>query len=102
MAYFAKLDENNIVVDVTLAENIDWVTEHLEGNWIETSIDGSIRHNYAGIGFTYDSIDDAFIEPYPQCGHDDVLLNAQKRWECADCEANAKTMQIWTTTQTSD
>jgi hypothetical protein len=102
MAYFAKLDENNIVIDITVADDINWVTEHLEGNWIETAIDGSMRYNYAGIGFTYDAIDDAFIEPYPQCGHDDVLLNTEKRWECADCEANAKTMQIWATTQTSD
>jgi hypothetical protein len=77
MAYFAKLDESNIVVDVTIADDLNWVTEHLEGKWIETALDGSIRYNYAGIGYTYDPTDDAFIEqkPYPSW-----VLNENKQW----------------------
>ena len=55
-----------------------------------TSYNSQIRYNYAGIGYTYDPIDDAFIAPMPQCGHDQILLNAQKNWECAACEAAIK------------
>ena len=86
MAYFAKLDEDNIVVDITVADDLNWVMEHFEGNWLETAIDGSIRYNYAGIGYTYDPIDDAFIAPMPECGHDELLLNNLKRWECSNVE----------------
>ena len=64
MAIFAKL-ENNVVVDVIIADNIEWINENLEGNWIETVENGSIRYNYAGIGYTYDPINDAFISPQP-------------------------------------
>ncbi len=33
--------------------------------WIETSINGNIRKNYAGIGYSYDDERDAFIPPQP-------------------------------------
>ena len=45
-----------------------------------------VRANYAGIGYTYDPIDDAFIPPMPDCNHDSILLNAHKRWECSSCD----------------
>jgi len=35
------------------------------GNWKQTSYNGTIRKNYAGIGYTYDSTRDAFIPPKP-------------------------------------
>ena len=97
MAHYAFLDESNIVTEVIVG--ID-ETELIEGltpeQWYEnfrgqtcvrTSYNGNIRYNYAGIGYTYDSIDDAFIPPMPDCNHDSLLLNAQKYWECAECEA---------------
>ena len=51
-----------------------------------TSYNNKIRYNYAGIGYTYDPIDDAFIAPMPECGHDELLLNELKRWECSNAE----------------
>jgi hypothetical protein len=97
MAHYAFLDENNIVVDVIAGidetDTIEGLSpEEWYGNFramtcVRTSYNGNIRYNYAGIGFTYDLIDDAFIEPMPECGHESLLLNAQKRWECAECEA---------------
>lgn len=89
MAYFAQIDEQNIVTQVVVAEDIEWAIENIGGNWIETALDGSIRYNYAGIGYTYNPIDDAFISPFPKCGHDDIILGTNKRWECAACEALA-------------
>jgi hypothetical protein len=95
MAHYAFI-ENNIVVDVItgideteLIEGLDPETWY--GNFRgqlckRTSYNHNIRFNYAGIGYTYDPIDDAFIAPIPNCGHDELLLNDIKRWECAVCE----------------
>jgi hypothetical protein len=94
MAYFAQI-ENDVVVNVIIADSLEWVNDNLEGTWLETKEDGSIRYNYAGVGYTYDPIDDAFIEAIPNCGHESLLLNDLKRWECAACEALA--MQSRTT-----
>ena len=97
MAHYAFLDENNIVTEVIYGkeetEIIDGLTpEQWYGNYrgqtcVRTSYNSNIRYNYAAIGFTYDPIDDAFIAPMPNCGHDSLLLNDKKRWECAECEA---------------
>ena len=96
MAHYAFLDENNIVTEVIvgideteLIEGLD--TETWYGNFRgqvckRTSYNANIRSNYAGIGYTYDPIDDAFIAPMPECGHDELTLTAQKQWECSNVE----------------
>ncbi len=95
MAHYAYLDENNIVTQVIVGRNEDDLIEGVT-SWedyygaVRTSYNGKIRYNYAAIGYTYDPIDDAFIAPMPDCGHDSLLLNDLKRWECATCEAEAK------------
>ena len=96
MAHFAEIDENNIVVRVLVTRNDDphgdegftFLTENLGGTWIKTSYNGNIRFNFAGIGYTYDPVDDAFISPKPECGHKTLMLNDLKRWECLDCDNN--------------
>lgn len=101
MAHYAFLDENNIVTEVITGrdewEDVDGITDweqaysEVRGQVCKrTSYNGNIRYNYAGIGYTYDPIDDAFIAPMPECEHDALLLNDLKRWECADCEAAFK------------
>lgn len=97
MAHYAFLDDNNIVTEVIVgvdeSELIegkspeDWYGELKGQRCIRTSYNGKIRYNYAGIGYTYDLIDDAFIAPMPECNHAELLLNNSKRWECATCEA---------------
>jgi len=62
MAIYAKV--NNEVVDrviVAEAEFFDTFVDSSPGKWIETSRDGSIRKNFAGIGMTYDKTRDAFM-----------------------------------------
>ena len=59
--YFALVNNENVVEQVIVASN-DFVST-LNGNWIETSIDGSFRANYAGAGFTYDKDRDVFVPP---------------------------------------
>jgi hypothetical protein len=100
MSHWAEIDNNSKVLRVLVGDNNDpagdegyqWLIDNLGGTWIKTSYNGNIRYNYAGIGYTYDPIDDAFIAPSPECGHDSLLLNDVKRWECADCEAEAKSL----------
>jgi hypothetical protein len=102
MAYYAFLDDLNIVTEVI--KGID-ETELIEGktpeDWygefrgqacVRTSYNNRIRFNYAGVGFTYDPIDDAFIAPMPDCGHESLLLNKSKRWECSACDELAQAL----------
>jgi hypothetical protein len=95
MAHYAFLDENNIVTEVIPGrhewEVVDGITDweqaysEVRGQVCKrTSYNGNIRYNYAGIGYTYDPIDDAFIPPMPECGHEELLLNDLKRWECSN------------------
>jgi hypothetical protein len=94
MAHYAFIDENSIVTEVITgkdeSELIDDLTpeewySNLRGQTcIRTSYNNNIRFNFAGIGYTYDPIDDAFIAPLPECGHDEILLNDLKRWECSN------------------
>jgi hypothetical protein len=96
MAHYAYLDETNTVVTVIVGKDETELIDGLEPEIYyaqgtlytvkRTSYNGKIRYNFAGIGFTYDPIDDAFIAPMPTCGHDELLLNNLKRWECAACE----------------
>lgn len=75
MAHFAQLDENDIVLQVLVVPNDQ---EHrgqefladdlgLGGTWVQTSYNGNMRKNYAGIGMKFDRVRDAFIpqQPYP-------------------------------------
>ena len=80
MAHFAQLDANNVVTQVIVVGNSDTADangvekEHIGaafceklfgGNWKQTSYNGSIRKNYAGIGYTYNADIDAFVPPKP-------------------------------------
>ena len=96
MAHYAFLDESNIVTEVIVGkdetETIDgltpeqWYADYRGQRCVRTSYNGNIRYNYAGIGYTYDPVDDAFIAPMPECRHDELLLNSQKQWECDNVE----------------
>lgn len=105
MAHYAFLDDNNIVTEVITGrdewEVVDGITDWEEAYGAirgqvckRTSYNGNIRYNYAGIGYTYDPIDDAFIAPMPTCGHTELTLNDLKRWECAECEATNETAPV--------
>lgn len=71
MAHWAELDENNIVIQVTVGDNNEpdegyqWLVDNLGGRWIKTSYNGSICKNFAGVGFVYDEVGDAFHAPQP-------------------------------------
>ena len=67
MSHFAKIDNNNIVTEVIVAEQ-DFINSGVVGDsflWIQTSYNKNFRKNFAGIGYTYDKTRDAFIPPQP-------------------------------------
>ena len=94
MAHYAFLDDSNIVTEVIVGKDETelieglipekWYADYRGQTCIRTSYNGKIRYNYAGVGYTYDSIDDAFIAPMPICGHDELTLTAEKKWQCSN------------------
>jgi hypothetical protein len=82
MAYFAQIDDNNIVVQVIRVNDSDCQNSNgfedenvgidfcksligQETNWKQTSYNAKIRKHYAGIGYIYDEENDAFYAPQP-------------------------------------
>jgi hypothetical protein len=71
MAHWAEIDENNIVLRVTVGDNNEpdegcqWLIDNLGGTWIKTSYNNNIRGVFAGIGFSYNPDEDIFITPQP-------------------------------------
>ena len=94
MAHFAKLDENNIVTEVLVVNNdvllkADGTESEYKGKvflnglfgnstWVQTSYNGNIRKQYAGIGYTYDLQKDKFIAPQPYTSWE---LNSNDDWQ---------------------
>lgn len=81
MAHFAQLDENNKVIQVIVVHNNECIIDGIEYEelginfckslfgletiWKQTSYNGNIRKNFAGIGYLYDDLRDAFVSPKP-------------------------------------
>ena len=95
MAHFAELDANNVVLRVIVVDNKDnsdangVEKEHIGaafcerlfgGNWKQTSYNGNMRKNYAGVGYTYQADIDAFVPPKPFASW---VLNDKAQWEAS-------------------
>ena len=71
MAHFAEIDSDNKVLRVLVVDNEqehrgqEFLAEELGlgGTWIQTSYNNNFRGKFAGIGYTYDPVNDVFIEP---------------------------------------
>ena len=114
MAHFAELDENNVVTRVIVVGNKDtsdangvekeyigkaFCERLYGGNWVQTSYNGNIRKNYAGIGFTYNSDIDAFVPPKPYASW--VLNNDTAQWEAPTPMPDDGQMYSWDEDTTS-
>ena len=87
MAHYAFLDGSNIVTEVIVGidetELIegkspeDWYAEFRGQQCVRTSYNRNIRYNYAGIGYSYDPLGDAFIPPKP---FESWVLNEKFLW----------------------
>jgi len=96
MAHYAFITDGivtEVIVGIDETQTIEGLdTETWYGNFRgqtckRTSYNNKIRYNYAGIGYKYDEVNDAFIAPMPNCGHDELILNTNiYRWECDNAE----------------
>ena len=95
MAHHAKI-ENGIVtsVIVTMDSDEDTFADRMLAEtgeqWVRTSYNGRIRYNYAGIGYVYDSIRDAFIPP--KCHNEAVIEETTCRWSCDNDDHKLKVL----------
>jgi hypothetical protein len=101
MAHFAELDADNVVVRVLVVPNDQENRGHdylatdlgLGGTWVQTSYNATIRKNYAGMGYTYDSVRDAFIPPKP---FDSWVLNEETcNWDAPVAYPTDGKMYSW-------
>ena len=107
MAHFAKLGVGNKVLKVEVVSNDIATTEkageeflqNLYGSrdvWKQTSYNGNIRKNFAGIGYIYDQTRDAFIGPKP---YDSWILNEETcRWEAPVLRPDDEKIYNWNET----
>lgn len=79
MIYAAEIDHSNVVVRVVAAESTAALVSTIGGTWVETFLDGGSRKNYAGIGYIYDSVRNAFIPPQPYPSW--VLVESTCQWD---------------------
>lgn len=112
MAHYALIDSQNFVVQVITGVDENIIQTDLDGKQVggsteawekfyeslpwfsglyckRTSYNNRIRKNYAGIGYTYDKIRDAFIQP--KCHDEAFLVEDTCLWDC-DNETHTKTV----------
>lgn len=103
MAHYAFLDENNIVTEVIVGKDEneildgltpeEWYGQFRGQTCVKTSYNGTIRKNFAGIGYTYDSVLDAFIPPQPFPSW--VLDKTTCTWQAPTDYPNDGAAYIW-------
>mgnify|MGYP003115474488 FL=1 len=107
MAHFAEINEENIVTQIIVVHNNELLVDGEESetkgidfcesiyghrNWVQTSYNGNIRYNYAGLGYSWDSENDAFIAPQP---YPSWSLNDNYKWEAPIPYPNDENTYSW-------
>ena len=81
MSHFAEINSEGVVQRVIVAEQ-DFINSGSVGdsfNWVQTSYNNNFRKNYAGTGYSYDKVRDAFIPPKPYASW--TLVEATCLWQ---------------------
>ena len=116
MAHFAELNSSNEVLRVIVVSNEDvdanggdqhadaetfvtTIVPHSTGGvaWKQTSYNHNFRKQYAGVGYTYDSSKNKFIEPKP---YDSWSLNSSDDWEAPTNKPDDGKLYYWNETNT--
>ena len=109
MAHFALI-KSNIVEQVIVIDNASLLNTEgneqealgvafchslfgADGTWVQTSYNGNLRKNFAGIGYTYDLTRDAFIAPQPYASW--VLNETTCRWEAPTTYPDEVNVDSW-------
>ena len=113
MAHFAQIDENNIIVSVIVVDNKDTADANgvekeyigaafcerlFGGTWKQTSYNGNLRKNYAGIGYTYQADIDAFVAPQP---YPSWILDDNAQWQAPTAMPTDDKKYLWDENTTS-
>ena len=80
MSHFAKIDKDNVVTEVLVAEQ-DFINSGKVGDsflWVQTSYSNSFRKQFAKIGHTYDKTNDVFVSPQP---YPSWTLDSNQDWQ---------------------
>jgi hypothetical protein len=122
MAHFAQIDNNNIVLQVIIVNNYSILstsftivggnivrgeTKEIEEkgiaicrnlfgqntNWVQTSYNSTFRKNFAGIGYVWDPVKDAFIPPRPYISWS--LNETNCKWEAPISYPNDGKLYRW-------
>ena len=100
MAHYAFISDGivtEVITGIDETQTIEGLdTETWYGNFRgqvckRTSYNNRIRFNYAGIGYTYDEVRDAFIAPKSNCHDEEVLDETTCKWSCANAEHDITT-----------
>jgi hypothetical protein len=92
MAHFAQINEDNVVTQVIVVNNSELLEDGVEieakgiafckslidGDWVQTSYNGSMRKQFAGVGYKYDQQADVFVTPRP---YPSWSLDANHDWQ---------------------
>jgi hypothetical protein len=95
MAHFVRLNQDSIVTEVIIVANQELIDQGgneseavgiafcqqlfgADTRWVQTSYNARIRKNYAGIGYTYDAVNDNFIAPQPYLSW---TLDSNDQWQ---------------------
>ena len=107
MAHFAEINEENIVTQVIVVHNNELLVDGEESetkgidfcesiyghrNWVQTSYNGNIRYNYAGLGYSWDSENNAFYSPQP---YPSWSLNENYKWTAPVPRPNDEKAYSW-------
>lgn len=107
MAHFAELDASNTVLRVIVIDNKDtadaagvekeyigaaFCERLFGGTWKQTSYNSTFRKHYAGIGYTYDAVRNAFIAPQP---YPSWSLDADCNWQAPVPMPTDGAMYLW-------
>lgn len=110
MGNFAKIDDSGLVLEIVVVNNdtfnnlpfpeseplgVQFLHEVFQdnANWKQTSYNARFRKNFAGIGYTYDSVLDAFIPPKP---YPSWLLNTETcQWQAPTPYPNDRKVYSW-------
>tara|TARA_B110000211_G_scaffold204742_1_gene238448 strand:- start:107 stop:427 length:321 start_codon:yes stop_codon:yes gene_type:complete len=95
MSHFAKIDNNNIVTEIIVAEQ-DFINSGVVGDsflWVQTSYNNNFRKNFAAVGGTYDKTKDAFISVKPYASW--TLVGATCQWTAPTAYPDDGKNYVW-------
>lgn len=109
MAHYAKVVDGKVTqVIVAEADFFNTFVDNSPGEWIQTSYrtqgnqhpEGKpLRGNYAGIGYTYDKVNDVFVAPQPYASW--TLNQTSWLWEAPVAMPTDGGQYIWDEATTS-